>query len=196
MPELLSAFGLDLLPEHDFPTDGWSGATFAVLTDIDGRRFVLKRTSMAVDWIARATRDDRLREGWMAASSGAASSFLPPSAVPYLGAAADGDGVAILTPDLSDELIAWERPGHDPPIDRTTLARVVRAIARLHAMPWTKGLESALARADEPQPPWCPLPERLTLLAPAAAFADERRGPIASLPGSTAAAPPPLPPRR
>jgi hypothetical protein len=34
------------------------------------------------------------------------------------------------------------------------------------------------------------------LLAPAAAFADERRGPMASLPGSTAAAPPPLPPRR
>ena len=55
---------------------------------------------------------------------------MPGSIVPYLGAAADGDGVAILMPDLSNELIAWERPGHDPAIDRATLARVVRAMAR------------------------------------------------------------------
>ena len=26
--DLLHEFGLDLLPEHEFPTDGWSGATF------------------------------------------------------------------------------------------------------------------------------------------------------------------------
>jgi phosphotransferase family enzyme len=167
LADLLSGFGLDLLPEHEFPTDGWSGATFTTLTDVDGRRFVLKRTSIGVDWIARATRDHELREGWVAALPPGALAWVPRSTVPYLGAAADGDGVAILTPDLSNELIAWERPGHDPAIDRATLGRVVRAVARLHATPWSRVLEGALDR--DGQPPWCPLPERLTLLSPVSA---------------------------
>ena len=53
--DLLHEFGLDLLPEHEFPTDGWSGATFTSIADSDGRRYVLKRTSLAIDWIAQAT---------------------------------------------------------------------------------------------------------------------------------------------
>jgi hypothetical protein len=167
--DLLTEFGLELLPEHDFPTDGWSGATFTSLVDADGRRYVLKRTSLLVDWIARATRDTELREAWLAALPRGALAWMPKSMAPYLGAAADGTGVAILTPDLSNELIAWERPGHDPTIDRATLARVLRAMARLHAIPWSRVLESALARDGRAAAPWCPLPERLTLLAPAAA---------------------------
>ena len=167
--DLLGEFGLDLLPEHDFPTDGWSGATFTSLIDAYGRRYVLKRTSPLIDWIARATRDDELREGWMAALPRGALAWMPTSMSPYLGAAADGSGVAILSPDLSNELIAWERPGHDPAIDRATLARVLRAVARLHAIPWSRVLETALAGDGRPAAPWCPLPERLTLLAPAAA---------------------------
>src|SRR5688572_2448772 len=109
--ELLSEFGLELLPEHDFPTDGWSGATFTSLVDGYGRRFVLKRTSMAIDWIARATLDHDLREGWMASVGSRKLGWVRAEVVPYLGAAADGEGVAILSPDLSNELIAWERPG-------------------------------------------------------------------------------------
>jgi len=167
--DLLQGFGLDLLPEHEFPTDGWSGATFTTVADSDGRRYVLKRTSLGADWIARATRDDRLREGWLAALPQDALSWMPGSMVPYLGAAADGDGVVILMPDLSNELIAWERPGHDPAIDRDILARVVRAIARLHAMPWQEVLGSALERDGDEAPPWCPLPERLALLSPRSA---------------------------
>ena len=31
-------------------------------------------------------------------------------------------------------------------------------------MPWSRVLESAAERDGEPAPPWCPLPERLTLL--------------------------------
>ena len=31
--DLLTELGLELLPEHDFPTDGWSGATFTSLVD-------------------------------------------------------------------------------------------------------------------------------------------------------------------
>lgn len=167
--DLLTEFGLELLPEHEFPNDGWSGATFTSLLDGYGRRFVLKRTSLATDWIARATLDQDLREGWMAAVGAREAGWLRADLVPYLGAAADGDGVAILTPDLSNELIAWERPGHDPAIDDDTLLRVVQAMARLHAIPWSRSAEAALERDSLPPPPWCPLPERLTLLAPRAA---------------------------
>ena len=173
--DLLSEYGLDLLPEHPFPNDGWSGATFTSVLDGFGRRFILKRTSLGQDWIARATHDEALREGWMATRSGGALAWLPGVVVPYLGAASDADGVAILVPDLSTELIAWERPGHDPAIDVDTLTRVLQAVARLHAIPWSQMLEATLARDGEPAPPWCPLADRLTLLSPKAAarYAEE-----------------------
>ncbi len=173
--ELLTEHGLELSPEHAFPTDGWSGATFTSLVDPLGRRYVLKRTSIAADWIARATRDDDLREGWLAARPSGALAWLPRTSIAYLGAAADGDGVAILMPDLSTELIAWERPGHDPVIDDPTFRRVIEAVARLHAMPWSRVLEAAAEREGEAPPPWCPLAERLTLLArpSATAYADD-----------------------
>jgi hypothetical protein len=169
LAELLGPFDLDLLPEHEFPNDGWSGATFTSLVDGYGRRFVLKRTSLATDWIARATLDRDLREGWCAEVSAA---WLPRAVMPYLGAAADPDGadrVVILTPDLSNELIAWERPGHDPVIDAPTLERVLTAVARLHSLP-----TASLTRTSdgaELDPPWCPIAERLTLLTPPSAAA-------------------------
>ena len=163
--ELLTEHGLELSPEHAFPTDGWSGATFTGLVDPVGRHYVLKRTSLAKDWIARATRDDDLREGWLAARPTEVMAWLPRTSIAYLGAAADGDGVAILMPDLSTELIAWERPGHDPVIDDPTLRRVIESVARLHAMPWSRVLEAASEREGQPPPPWCPLAERLTLLS-------------------------------
>jgi hypothetical protein len=171
LAELLRAHDLDLAPEHPFPTDGWSGASFTALADTRGRRFVLKRTSLAVDWIARATDDTSLREAWLAARPRASLASLPEMMLPYAGAAADdgGDGAAILMPDLSTELIAWERPDHDPVIDATTVVRVIRAIARLHAKPWSETLEAALVRDGAPSPPWCPLAPRLRLLSPASA---------------------------
>lgn len=171
--DLLTEHGLELSPEHAFPTDGWSGATFMGLVDPDGRHFVLKRTSHAKDWIARATRDDDLREGWLAARPAGDMDWLPRTSVAYLGAAADGDGVAILMPDLSTELIAWERPGHDPVIDDPTLRRVIDSVARLHAMPWSRVLEAKAEKEGAPVPPWCPIAERLSLLTrpSAAAYA-------------------------
>jgi phosphotransferase family enzyme len=167
--DLLTQYGLELLPEHDFPNDGWSGATFTSLLDGYGRRFVLKRTSLAKDWIARATRDEGLREAWLASLPPAALSWIPQATIPYLGAAADGDGVAILAPDLSTELISWERPGHDPAISPDTFTRVIQSIARLHSLPWSRMLESTAEREGDPAPPWCPLPERLMLLTPVSA---------------------------
>lgn len=176
--ELLTEFGLELLPEHDFPHDGWSGATFTSLLDGYGRRFVLKRTSLERDWIARATGDAELREGWLAALPRGVMTWARQATNPYLGAAADDEGacVAILTPDLSTELIAWERPGHDPAIDRGTLERVLRAVARLHAVPWSRFVESTAEHEDDAAPPWCPLAERLTLLAPASATRYQAEG--------------------
>ena len=168
MLDLLTEYGLELLPEHDFPNDGWSGATFTSLLDGFGRRFILKRTSLAKDWIARATRDRELREAWLASQPPEAHG-LPRALIPYLGAAADDDGVAILAPDLSTELIAWERPGHDPAIDIDTLMRIIQAIARLHSLPWSQSLEAMLERESDRPPPWCPLAERLTLLTPRSA---------------------------
>jgi hypothetical protein len=173
--DLLAEHGLDLLPEHEFPNDGWSGATFTGLEDPTGRRFVLKRTSLAGDWIARATHDDDLREGWLAALPSTWLRGLWGRTLPYLGAASDGDGVAILMPDLSDELIAWERPGYDPVVDRETLSRILRALARLHSLPWPDVMATTAEEEGLRPPPWCPSPERLTLLTrrSAARYASE-----------------------
>ena len=145
LTELLAANGLENAAEEPFPNDGWSGSQLSLLRRGDDR-FVLKRTSWATDWIARATRDDTLREGFVAA----AELRLPPAIrAPYLGAAADGSGAAILMPDLTGALFDWERP-----IDPDDLARVIRNVAAIHAAPAEAG----------PGFPWCPVRERIELL--------------------------------
>ncbi len=183
LADLLAAHGLDGAVEHDFPTDGWSGATFTTL-EARGRRYVLKRTAWDLDWIARATQDHELREPWFAAVFGdperrrAMTGDGPPIPMAYLGAArdgtaalaagggaaSDGDHAAILLPDLSDELLAWDRPDQDPVVDPVSLDRVLIALARLHASDWASRLEGQAA-ADDMVVPWTPWPERLTLLA-------------------------------
>jgi hypothetical protein len=159
LARLLEAYGLGGIREEEFPTDGWSGSTFSRLRRRDGTAFVLKRTSASTDWIVRTTLDDGLREAW--AATALPHAFPEPGELrfPYLGAAADGDGAAILMPDLTGELIAWDRPGEDGVVGLETLDRVLAALARLHAAPWP----AALARASADPPVWCPLPERLTL---------------------------------
>lgn len=139
-----------------FPNDGWSGSSLTAI-DQGTERFILKRTSPTRDWIVRATRDVALREGVLA---GGQVRLVEPLVAPYLGVASDGDGVAILMPDLSAELIAWDRPNGEQAVRESTLDRVLDAVARLHAMPW------ADYRAANPDWdwPWCPLPERLALL--------------------------------
>jgi len=171
LPELLRRFDLDILPEHPFPTDGWSGATFSII-ERDDHRFVLKRTSPARDWIVRATGDTAIREAWIADHLVGPTAWAwfggGPVRAPYLGTATDGDETVVLMPDLSSELIAWDRPEHDPVIDRETLRRVVDAIGRVHATPWATILEGQAATSGEVAP-WCPLPERLLLLSRPAA---------------------------
>jgi len=111
-----------------------------------------------VDWIVRATNDIGLREGLVA---GSGLHLAEPLVAPYLGVAADGDGIAILMPDLSREFFAWDRPGGDPIVSLATLDRVTEAVARLHAMPWVE----CRATTSDWDWPWCPLRERLTLLS-------------------------------
>ncbi len=151
LDDLLAATGLAGIPEEPFPNDGWSGATLTLLRRGD-ERFVLKRTSWRVDWIARATRDHALREGFVAANGILADG---PVVAPYLGAAADGTSLALLMPDLTGALIGWERPDAPATFDVEALDRVLGALAALHVRPW----------AVEPDRwPWCPIRERLTLL--------------------------------
>ncbi len=130
------------------------------------------------DWIVRATRDDEIREAWLAGVGLRSQDWLPGAAgrvtVPYLGAAIDEDGSAvILMPDLSTELVAWERPTHEPALGPEATDRLLDRIAFLHSLPWSEVLMAQRERAGAPAPPWCPLPERLTLLTrrSAAAYA-------------------------
>lgn len=173
LPDLLAEHGLTDTPEHPFPNDGWSGATLTRLRRArDGRAFILKRTSWAVDWIARATRDHALREGFVA--SGALA--LPASVgAPYLGAAADGTSVAMLMPDLSGELITWERPDGAPTMTAASVDGVLAAIADLHATP-EPGADAEAEPGADVAWPWCPLRERLTLLSPSSAARFEADG--------------------
>jgi phosphotransferase family enzyme len=162
LAELLATSDLDGLPEEPFQHDGWSGSSLSLI-DRGDRRFVLKRTSTALDWIVRATQDNDLREAWFAsalASTGPDGAWIRMTS-PYLGAAATGDGAAILMPDLSDELIAWERPSPEPGVPESLLVSVLTTAARLHFI--GRGVP---ARGSVP---WCPLPERILLLARPAA---------------------------
>ena len=158
-PDLLAEHGLTDAPEAAFANDGWSGASLTRLVrPADGAAFVLKRTSWAVDWIARSTRDHALREGFVAATP------LPlpePLVAPYLGAAADGTAVAMLMPDLSDRLLGLGA-GRGRRRTRPALERVLAAVARLHAAPWP------IAATPDPGYVWPTAPAGRAAAAPRA----------------------------
>jgi hypothetical protein len=153
LPDLLAEFELDGLPEFPFTTDGWSGARFTSI-DRGTDQFVLKRTSLAMDWIAAATRDTSIREATLATAVVGAGLQGPWSA---LGAASDAGEAVILMPDLSIELITWDTPDHETPLAIGDLDRVLGALAGLHGAPWPERLDPA------GPVPWTPLPERLLL---------------------------------
>lgn len=105
----------------------------------------------------RATRDSGLREGFIA---GTGLRLAEPLVAPYLGVGSDGPSIAMLMPDLTSELLAWERPGRDPVVGQATLGHVIEAVAGLHAMPWADYRPTTRDWGW----PWCPLRERLLLL--------------------------------
>jgi hypothetical protein len=148
--DLLRRHGLAGIPEEPFPNDGWSGASLSLLRRGGGDRFILKRDSLARDWIARATNDGPvLREAWFAAHGPRLPS---PIRAPYLGAGVDGDEFGILMPDLTGVLFDW-----DAPISVEELDQVLGGLASLHAYPWT-------VSGDLDGGMWCPLPDRVTLI--------------------------------
>jgi hypothetical protein len=173
LADLLAAHGLAGRPEVPFPNDGWSGATLSAIDGPTGRH-ILKRTSWAVDWIARSTRDHAIREAVMAAE---ATPLPHPLASAHLGAAADGTSAAILMPDLSAWLIPWDRGDGGAPIVRgEALDRVLGAAAAIHTLAWAglRGRPSAATGGAAHEPaapawPWCPLRERVELLSRASA---------------------------
>ncbi|HEY8168764.1 MAG TPA: aminoglycoside phosphotransferase family protein [Candidatus Limnocylindrales bacterium] len=158
---LLARHGLADAVERPLAHDGWSGAAITSLEAADGSRYVVKRDSPARDWIARATADATLREGQLVARRPSLGWILP-----HLGVAHDGpDGIALLMPDLTGQLFRWERP-----IDGVALARVIAALAQLHAA----GATGPPAALDDV--PWCPVRERLLLLSRPAAEGYARAG--------------------
>ena len=105
LAEVLAAHGLTGAAEEPLATDGWSGARMTRLRRDDGASFVLKRDSLALDWIARETGDVReLRE---AAIAHARPALPAPVRLPHLGVGRDGDLVGLLMPDLGDVLLRW-----------------------------------------------------------------------------------------
>src|SRR5262245_55524788 len=96
LADLLEEHGLGGVPEEPLRHDGWSGASITRLTRPDGRRFVVKRDSLARDWIARMTGDvPELREALLVR---AAPRLPAPVTLPHLGVARDGDEIALLMP--------------------------------------------------------------------------------------------------
>jgi hypothetical protein len=160
LAELLARHGLEAAVEEPFEHDGWSGARLSRLRRPgDGARFVLKRDSLARDWIARTTNDvPDLREALLVA----ASPRLPsPVRLPHLGVARDGHDVALLMPDLTGTLLAWEAP-----VDTAAAERVIAALAALHREPWHEQLPPGF--------PWTDLRKRVLLLTRPAAAAYAR----------------------
>jgi hypothetical protein len=161
LASVLAAHELDGVPEEPLRHDGWSGAQLTRLTRRDGARFVLKRDSLARDWIARVTADQPvLREAQLVA---AALALPPPVRLPHLAAAGDGDDVVMLMPDLSGTLLTWEAP-----VDPATVDAVVAALAALHGKPWHASLA--------PEFPWTELRRRVLLLTRRAAAGYEADG--------------------
>jgi hypothetical protein len=161
LSELLAAHGLTGTREEPMQHDGWSGAVMTRLTRADGARFVLKRDSLARDWIARETGDTaELREALLVRAN---ASMPAPVTLPHLGIARDADDVVLLMPDLTDVLIRWEQP-----IDVHTLEHVLSALAELHRDPWHAQLPRAF--------PWTDRSRRLLLLTRTAAAAYDAHG--------------------
>lgn len=161
LADLLAGHGLADAREEPIEHDGWSGASMTRLVRADGARFVLKRDSLARDWIARVTGDSaELREAMLVR---ARPEMPEPVRLPHLGVGRDGDDVILLMPDLEDVLIRWEQP-----IDVGTLDRVLDALASLHGEPWHERVPAGF--------PWTDRARRLLLLTRASAAAYEAQG--------------------
>jgi hypothetical protein len=151
VPSLLRAHGLQGAVETPIAHDGFSGARMSRL-EHEARRYLVKRTSWADDWLMRHSHDREGREALFAAST-AGGAPAPGVRTPYVGAARDGTGFAILMQDIGALLL--------PPAGVLAVGeadRVLAALASLHAT----------ADTDTPRTALCGLDERVTILSPSA----------------------------
>ena len=161
LAEALAAHGLIGAAEEPLPNDGWSGARMTRLERSDGAGFVIKRDSLALDWIARETGDvPELRE---AALAHARPTLPEPVRLPHLAVGWDGDLVSLLMPDLSGTLLRWESP-----VTQTEMERVLGALAVLHREPWHAQLPASF--------PWTDLRRRVLLLTPRSGTSYDAQG--------------------
>jgi len=142
-------------PETPLAHNGFSGARISRI-EHHGATYFLKRMRFEDDWIMRGLGDTTCREAEFAASS--IPGRLPANVrVPYLGAARDGDGWAVLSGDISPYLFAQD--GVEP---AEAWEVILAALAEMHAA----FLAEPLADAGVG---WCPWRERLTFLSPSTA---------------------------
>jgi Phosphotransferase enzyme family len=161
LAEILAGHDLTGVAEEPLETDGWSGARMTRLQRPDGARFVVKRDSLALDWIARETGDvPGLREAALAALGPTLPS---PVALPHLGVGSDGDLVGLLMPDLTGTLLRWEAP-----VTERQMGAVLGALAALHREPWQRALPADF--------PWTDLRRRVLLLTRRSAARYEAAG--------------------
>ncbi len=147
--------------------DGLSGGHIerVVTTGADGDRcYVVKRFSLAGDWIMRATGDEGGRAA-MAWRSGLLDRLPPCIDHATIGCAHDGDGWALLMRDISSALV----PPGDAPITATQQQHFLTHMATMHAAFWGE------ARWADPDLGFCTLRQRYLELSPAMA-ARERDG--------------------
>lgn len=142
---LLETHSLSDAAEEAFEHTGFSGASLTRLVRDDGQAFVLKRMSIARDWIMQATDDRACREATFADASMDLGDRV---CTPAVGTSRDGDAHALLMRDIRDELLA---PGA---ITQDELNTIIDAIAAIHRLPVPREV------------PWCDLTRRLMLLTP------------------------------
>ena len=158
---MLRAHGLAGALEKPLVHNGYSGAIITSLVRGDGARFVLKRMAIERDWLMRALDDVDCREAQFAAAGIELGDGV---AAPYVGAAREGDGHAVLMRDIGAAMIPHA------PISERQLDVILRGMAALHRV--------AVPAAD--LVPWCDVGKRVSLLTPqTAAIAVEYQGRIA-----------------
>lgn len=141
-------------PETPIEHNGFSGARLSRIVQ-DDQSYILKRVSLATDWIMRGLDDTTCREAEFAVS--AVCTMLPDNLrIPYVGAARDGSGWAILSRDIFP--LRFGADGVEPP---EAWDAILGALADMHAVFWRQPLDVGVR--------WCPWRERLTLLSPAGA---------------------------
>ena len=112
-----------------------SGFVALVTNGGSGPRFVVKRSSLACDWIVRATGDTAGREVQVWAN-GLLDELPQEITHPVLACARDGDGWAILMRDVSDALTPGTDAVCDAPLGAHDHDRHLDAMAALHATFW------------------------------------------------------------